>query len=561
MDKASLGLIFQELFTLYHKGVESLEPQDMHFSDFSDWLSTTSDHRAEEQEKQREFWTETLKDVQPTYLMSSMPSEQPLSDLTQIEGTLDASTLETCHKLMKEAGATPSEAFFAVYNTLLYKYSSQETMVVGTAVTQRKTDQLANVVGPLTAFIPVKTTVDPTQTFQEYFTSFKANLSESVENSDIAYEDLNPEPSEPSLRPSQFRHSFAYNGMNLDAILGLEKEGVQVKNVHALSKTKEEDQELLLDIYGKTGRIILQFNNHLFSQEDARKFLDTYITFVEILCHHPYTKMCETVLNPDGPTAPETETIALETDSVTAETVETEVTAVETETTAETSTPAVQTETEVTAETTTTTDKTLIPAEAAEATIAAVQIEVPAPAAITAVETEAHIPVETEAAEATITAVQTEVPAEAAIPVLETEATETHIPVQTEAAEATITAVQTEVPAEVAIPVLETEVTAETTTTTEMPVESLVPAVQTQATEATTTAVQTEVPTQAAITAVQTEVPAEALITAVQTEAAGTVVETEVPAETLITGVEVPAVAAEVTTVQPDSVPLPMPHN
>ena len=502
----------------------------MHFSDFSDWLATTSDHRAEEQEKQREFWTETLKDVQPTYLMSSTPSEQPLSDLTQIEGTLDASTLETCHRLMKEAGATPSEAFFAVYNTLLYKYSSQETMVVGTAVTQRKTDQLANVVGPLTAFIPVKTTVDPNQTFQEYFTGFKANLSESVENSDIAHEDLNPEPPEPSLRLSQFRHSFAYNGMNLDAILELEKEGVQVKTVHALSKTKDKDQELLLDLYGKTGRIILQFNNHLFSEEDARKFLDAYITFVEILCRHPYTKMCETVFNPDGVTAPETETIAVETDSVTAETVETEVTAVETETTAETSTPAVQTETEVTAETATTTEvpaKTLIPAETAEATIAAVHIEVPAPATITAVETEA---------------------------------TETHIPVQTEAAEATITAVQTEVPAEAAIPALETEVTAETT---EVPVESLIPAVQTQAAEATTTttAVQTEVPAQVAITAVQTEVPAEALITAVQTGVTGTVVETEVPAETLITGVEVPAVAAEVTITQPDSVPLPVPHN
>ncbi|KAF8800372.1 hypothetical protein BYT27DRAFT_7263017 [Phlegmacium glaucopus] len=74
MDQASLGLIFYELFMLYHKGLDSLDLQDMHFSDFSDWLFQISDHRAEIQTQRREFWNETLKDVQPTYVMSSTPS-------------------------------------------------------------------------------------------------------------------------------------------------------------------------------------------------------------------------------------------------------------------------------------------------------------------------------------------------------------------------------------------------------------------------------------------------------------------------------------------------------
>jgi Condensation domain len=179
MDKASFGFIFCELFTLYHHGLDSLEPQDIHFPDVSDWLFHTSNHRAELQQ-QRDFWAETLKDARPMYLMSSTPSEEPLSDLTQIEATVDASTLALCHSLMKDIGATPSEGFFAAYNTLLYHYSSQETMVVGTAVSQRNTAQLANVVGPLTTFLQIKTSVDPNQTFQEYFTSFMADLSKSL---------------------------------------------------------------------------------------------------------------------------------------------------------------------------------------------------------------------------------------------------------------------------------------------------------------------------------------------------------------------------------------------
>lgn len=293
MDQASLGLIYSEVIALYHNGLDSLDPQDMHFSDFSDWLSYTSDHRAELQKKQREFWTETLKDVQPTYLLSSSSSEESLSDLTEIEATLDASTLALCHSLMKEIGATPSEGFFAVYNTLLYHYSSQETMVVGTTFTQRNTAQLANVVGPLTTFLPIKTTVDPNQTFQEYFTGFRADLSKSLENGDIVYEDINSEILDLSRRPSSFRHSFTYDEMNLDAISELEMKGMEVKSFRTLSKTVDKDQELLLDICGKAGRIILRFNNHIFSEEKARKFLDTYITFIEALCRSPDSKMCD----------------------------------------------------------------------------------------------------------------------------------------------------------------------------------------------------------------------------------------------------------------------------
>ena len=306
MDQASLGLIYREVIALYHNGLDSLDAQDMHFSDFSDWLFHTSDHRGELQKKQGEFWTETLKDVQPTYLLSSTPSEEPLSDLDEIEATLDATTLALCHSLMKEIGDTPSSGFFAVYNTLLYHYSSQETMVVGTTFTQRNTAQLANVVGPLTTLLPIKTTVDLNQTFQEYLTGFRADLSKSLENGDIAYEDINSEMPDPLRRPSSFRHTFSYDEMNLDAISEVEMERMEVKNFRTLSKTRDKNQELLLDMYGKTGRIILRFNNHIFSEEKAREFLDTYITFIEVLCRSPDSKMCDLSVFKPAETAPVT---------------------------------------------------------------------------------------------------------------------------------------------------------------------------------------------------------------------------------------------------------------
>lgn len=251
--------------------------------------------------------------------MSPTPSGEPLSDLTQIEVIVDASTLDLCHSLMKEAGAAPSEGFFAIYNTLLCNYSSKETMVVGTAFTRRNTAQLTNVIGPLTTFLPIKTTVDPNQTFQEYLTGLKTDLSKAVENGDVIYEDINPVIADPSGRPRYFRHSFSYNGMNLDFISELEMDGMRVQNVCPLSNIKDEPQELHLDLYGKTGRVILQFNNLIFSEENARKFLDTYVALIEVLCRSPDSKMCDlpvlvctSKLSSDEPMS----VTALETDSL-----------------------------------------------------------------------------------------------------------------------------------------------------------------------------------------------------------------------------------------------------
>ena len=56
--------------------------------------------------------------------------------------------------------------------------------------------------------------------------------------------------------------------MHLDTISELEMEGMEVKkNFRTLSKSEDKNQELLLDVYGKTGRIVLRFNNHIFSEK------------------------------------------------------------------------------------------------------------------------------------------------------------------------------------------------------------------------------------------------------------------------------------------------------
>jgi non-ribosomal peptide synthetase component F len=292
MDKSSLSIIFRELFTLYLMGVDNVSLPGLHYSDFSDWLFRTSDVRAQLKNEQLKFWTENLRDVQPLHLTLATPTDELLSPITEIESTIDVRPLKRFHTLISEAEATPFCGFFAAYNILLFKCSSQSSFAVGTVVDQRNIAQLANVVGFFANILPVKTYIDASQTFPQYLTSFKGDLLKSLENDDVAYEDILSHSGDPSPFGGYFRHMFTFSGLSLDAIEELELDGIQVRTIIPLPKVGDQS-ELSLTVHSSTGRVVLQFDNHLFSEETARMLLTAYVTLVKNLGRDSSVKIRE----------------------------------------------------------------------------------------------------------------------------------------------------------------------------------------------------------------------------------------------------------------------------
>jgi Condensation domain len=291
MDKSSLSIIFRELFALYLMGIDNISSPGLHYSDFSDWLFRTSDVRAQLQNEQLKFWTENLRDVQPLHLTLATPADELLSSITEIESTIDVRPLQRFHTLISDAEATPFCGFFAAYNILLFKCSSQSSFAVGTVVDQRNIAQLANVVGFFSNILPIKTVIDASQTFPQYLRSFKGDLLKSLENDDVAYEDILSHSGDPSFG-GYFRHMFTFSGLSLDAIEELELDGIRVRTIIPLPKVGDQ-HELSLTVHSSTGRVVLQFDNHLFSEETARMFLAAYVTLIKNLGRDSSVKIRE----------------------------------------------------------------------------------------------------------------------------------------------------------------------------------------------------------------------------------------------------------------------------
>ena len=289
-DETSLGIFFHELFQLYVHGIDSLPPVQLHYSDFSDWLIRTADRRSELRDEQIKHWSQKLRGVQPLVLTLAKPSEVEQSPITQIEGQVDSEALKRFNEYVAATSATPFAAFFAVYNLLLYKYSAQNSFVVGTAVTQRSIAQLQEVVGFFANILPIRTTIEDDTTFAEYMEMFRSDLVVDLSNDDITYEDIVSQTKSSSHDRSYFKHLFASGGLNMRIIDQLNTSDMTADAVLSLPNG-EEKYEFLLTVHYNTGEVILRFDNYLYTKETATQFLDAYLGLIDTLGKNPYVKI------------------------------------------------------------------------------------------------------------------------------------------------------------------------------------------------------------------------------------------------------------------------------
>lgn len=290
IDEASLGVFFYEMFKIYLEGPGSLPDVAVHYSDFSDWLWKTSERRDELREQHLQFWVGRLNDTHPLHLTLGTPSDRQLAPITQIEARIGVGPLEQYLKLITSVAVTPFAGFFAAYNVLLHKYSSQSSFVIGTAVTQRNLPTLTNVVGFFANMLPIKTVINETKTFTEYLEEFKTSLIECLAHDEVTYEDLVGLGKSPSGSRGYFKHLFAPGGINMETISQLDTNHIIVKSVVPLANG-EERYDFLLTVHPSNGHVILRFDNYLYTENAARQFLDAYIALVATLGENPESRI------------------------------------------------------------------------------------------------------------------------------------------------------------------------------------------------------------------------------------------------------------------------------
>jgi amino acid adenylation domain-containing protein len=191
-DEWSKRIIDEELETLYaafSAGLASPLPElSIQWADFAAWQTRCL--RDERLDRNVQFWTEQLQGELPVLqLPRDRPRRLPARGRGAKFSFLPALS-RALRELSKTEGATLFMVLLAGYAITLSRYTHQEDIVVGSAVSDRSRVETEAMIGFLLNMLPLRIRVDPQSTFRELLQQVRRTCLGAYAHQDFPYESL-----------------------------------------------------------------------------------------------------------------------------------------------------------------------------------------------------------------------------------------------------------------------------------------------------------------------------------------------------------------------------------
>jgi len=273
-DGWSVGVFVRELAALYEAYTAGrpspLQELSIQYADFAawqrDWL------QGERLEEQLSYWRAQLSDA-PQLL--ELPTDRPRPPVQSYKGAhetlfLCESLSRSLKELSRREGATLFMTLLAAFSTLLYRYSSQRDILVGTPIANRNRAETESLIGFFVNTLIFRTRLSERMTFRELLGQVRETALEAYAHQDLPFEKLVEE-----LQPERsLSHSPVFQVM-LDLqnapMRDLELQGLRLTPLPFDSRMAKFD--LVLTVGETDGRMSgqLEYNTDLFDAATVRR--------------------------------------------------------------------------------------------------------------------------------------------------------------------------------------------------------------------------------------------------------------------------------------------------
>lgn len=191
VDGWSCGVLMRELSELYAALTENRAPQlpelTIQYADFAAWQNDWLE--GPDLQKQLDYWGEKLENLSTL----DLPTDKPRPPVQTYRGDIHHFTLcaETGSKLKdisRSEGLTLYMSLLAAFQVLLYRYSQQEEVVIGTAVSNRHTSELEALLGPFVNTLVLRGDLSGNPTFRELIYRARDVAAGAFANQDLPFE-------------------------------------------------------------------------------------------------------------------------------------------------------------------------------------------------------------------------------------------------------------------------------------------------------------------------------------------------------------------------------------
>lgn len=278
-DGWSQTVLLNELGALYESAVAGrispLPGLSIQYADFAEWQRQWL--QGEVLDQQLDYWRKHLSGAPPSL---ELPADRPRPAVQSFNGerysfSLSRDLTARLLELSRREDATPFMTLLAPFYVLLYRYTGQADIVVGTPVANRNRQELESLIGFFVNTLALRVDLSGNPTFRELLARVREVALGAYAHQDLPFEMLVEElsPARDASRNPIFQVMFALQNTPDPAARQLE---LNISPVEV--KTARAQFDLMLDVTADDGQfyVTLVYNTDLFDaltiQQTAERF-------------------------------------------------------------------------------------------------------------------------------------------------------------------------------------------------------------------------------------------------------------------------------------------------
>ncbi|MDF2801028.1 MAG: hypothetical protein K0S61_931 [Anaerocolumna sp.] len=253
-DQSSLDILLKEIGLIYRG--EKLPELEVQYKDFAKWQNDS--FRNGKVKKQLNYWKEQFAGDLPVIdLYTDFDRPEVMSyEGGKVSFIFDKKLNDRILTLTKKHEITPYMFIMAALNIMLWRYTNQKDIVIGTAIAGRRHAKLETIIGMFVNTLAIKTSIDENAPLKNYYKYIKEIMVHAYENQDCQFDMLVEELEIPKNLSRNPLFDILFNYINIGTneaeIEGLSFEPYENGKVDAkfdISFTLEEkERNFYLDI-------------------------------------------------------------------------------------------------------------------------------------------------------------------------------------------------------------------------------------------------------------------------------------------------------------------------
>ncbi|ADL53611.1 non-ribosomal peptide synthetase [Clostridium cellulovorans] len=283
-DGVSFEVIVEEFISAL-KGI-NIGYSDLQYKDFALWES--SNIGKEKLKKQQAYWKHKLSDeIQMINITTDFQRESIQSyEAGNINFSLDSDLTKNLEKLIEGNEFTLYSVLLSTFNVILYKYTGQTDIIVGSPVAGRTHPDLEKMIGMFVNMLPLRTNVDPTIAFLEYVKLTHNDIITAFENQDYPIEEL--------------KDQLNINGDQLyNVVFSMQKvqrDGFKIDDVDFIPIALKSDIakfDITLIALDKDSTIdfAIEYRKDLFKEETILRFKEHFVNLLREIAANSYSSI------------------------------------------------------------------------------------------------------------------------------------------------------------------------------------------------------------------------------------------------------------------------------